>query len=124
MGHFPSASGTVAVRAWRNGRRARLRIWCLWRKSSSLFARTKFDAVVAQLVERHLAKVEVAGPSPVYRSKRKSLLFMATGEAFLYTDRPEGGIFSSCQTPLTWERAPMSKPLDGKAPRYAVSFEL
>ena len=25
-------------------------------------------AVVAQLVERHLAKVEVAGPSPVYRS--------------------------------------------------------
>ena len=48
------------------------------RMSSSLFART-FSffpprrtcagyAVVAQLVERHLAKVEVAGPSPVYRS--------------------------------------------------------
>ena len=64
------------VRAWRNGRRARLRIWCLWRKSSSLFARTNFlrtmqsrgYAVVAQLVERHLAKVEVASPSLVYRS--------------------------------------------------------
>ena len=27
-----------------------------------------FYAVVAQLVERHLAKVDVAGPSPVYRS--------------------------------------------------------
>ena len=64
------------VRVWRNGRRARLRIWCLWRKSSSLFARTNFlrtmqsrgYAVVAQLVERHLAKVEVASPSLVYRS--------------------------------------------------------
>ena len=27
-----------------------------------------FHAVVSQLVESHLAKVEVAGPSPVYRS--------------------------------------------------------
>ncbi len=34
---------------------------------SSPFARTKC-AVVAQLVERHLAKVEVASPSLVYRS--------------------------------------------------------
>ena len=25
------------------------------------------DAIVAQLVERHLAKVEIAGSSPVYR---------------------------------------------------------
>ena len=42
------------------------------RKSSSLFVRTifgtPFSAVVAQLVERHLAKVEVASPSLVYRS--------------------------------------------------------
>ena len=42
------------------------------RKSSSLFVRTRnhpsFPAVVAQLVERHLAKVEVASPSLVYRS--------------------------------------------------------
>ena len=41
------------------------------RKSSSLFVRTifgtPFSAVVAQLVERHLAKVEVASPSLVYR---------------------------------------------------------
>ena len=44
------------------------------RKSSSLFVRTvsRFPryAVVAQLVECHLAKVDVAGPSPVYRSTR------------------------------------------------------
>ena len=39
------------------------------RVSSSLVARTKPFAVVAQLVERHLAKVEVASPSLVYRSK-------------------------------------------------------
>ena len=45
------------------------------RMRSSLFARTISDftngqnrAVVAQLVERHLAKVEVASPSLVYRS--------------------------------------------------------
>ena len=44
------------------------------RKSSSLFVRTvsrfpgSLYAVVAQLVECHLAKVDVAGPSPVYRS--------------------------------------------------------
>ena len=36
-------------------------------------------AEIAQLVERNLAKVEVAGPSPVFRSKRK--------------DRPCGGLF-------------------------------
>ena len=39
------------------------------RMSSSLFARTDFkSAVVAQLVERHLAKVDVASPNLVYRS--------------------------------------------------------
>ena len=42
--------------------------------SSSLVARTyvlseaREYAVVAQLVECHLAKVDVAGPNPVYRS--------------------------------------------------------
>ena len=131
MGH--SHLPLNVMRAWRNGRRARLRIWCLWRMSSSLIARTflwhpicgsssvgrappcqgggreseprlplhflrgcssmaelqpsklatrvRFPspapsaihrargfAVVAQLVERHLAKVEVASPSLVYRS--------------------------------------------------------
>ena len=39
----------------------------LRRKSSNLFVRTNY-AVVAQLVERNLAKVEVASPSLVYRS--------------------------------------------------------
>ena len=47
------------------------------RKSSSLFVRTvsRFPgflyAVVAQLVECHLAKVDVAGPNPVYRSNMR-----------------------------------------------------
>ena len=30
--------------------------------------RHTYYAIVAQLVERHLAKVEIAGSSPVYRS--------------------------------------------------------
>ena len=34
---------------------------------------TRKNADVAHLVERHLAKVEVAGSSPVIRSTRKSL---------------------------------------------------
>ena|GEM_PF-4125713 len=48
------------------------------RKSSSLFVRTTPHrdtyAVVAQLVERNLAKVEVASPSLVYRSTRRNWL--------------------------------------------------
>ena len=31
------------------------------------------NAEIAQLVERNLAKVEVAGPSPVFRSKKDCL---------------------------------------------------
>ena len=34
------------------------------------------SAGVAQLVERNLAKVEVAGPSPVFRSKNQQLTEM------------------------------------------------
>ena len=34
---------------------------------------TGYDAKVAQLVERDLAKVEVAGSNPVFRSTRKHL---------------------------------------------------
>ncbi len=66
------------ARAWRNGRRARLRIWCRKAYEFKSLRPHTFPclspwldagyAVVAQLVERHLAKVEVAGPSPVYRS--------------------------------------------------------
>ena len=39
------------------------------------------NAKVAQLVERDLAKVEVAGSNPVFRSKRKSTIgaFSFTG---------------------------------------------
>ncbi len=48
------------------------------RKSSSLFVRTIY-AVVAQLVERNLAKVEVASPSLVYRST--SILYGCAGVA-------------------------------------------
>ncbi len=41
-------------------------------------------AEIAQLVERNLAKVEVAGPSPVFRSRKKridcSILFSFVGQ--------------------------------------------
>ena len=36
----------------------------------------QFNAEIAQLVERNLAKVEVAGPSPVFRSKKKDDLLV------------------------------------------------
>ena len=42
-----------------------------------------YYAIVAQLVERHLAKVEIAGSSPVYRSYERILrypLFVWAGE--------------------------------------------
>ena len=74
MGHFLCCSGRTRCGRGGIGRRARFRFWCPRRKSSSLFVRTFpiprscGSAVVAQLVERHLAKVEVASPSLVYRS--------------------------------------------------------
>ena len=45
-----------------------------------------YYAIVAQLVERHLAKVEIAGSSPVYRSfllPRKSCIFQDFGVFYL-----------------------------------------
>ena len=39
-------------------------------------------AGVAHLVERHLAKVEVAGSSPVTRSRKKNPLLLAKGSFF------------------------------------------
>ncbi len=39
-----------------------------------IFAFTKTKAKVAQLVERNLAKVEVASSNLVFRSKNKSLI--------------------------------------------------
>ena len=76
MGHILCFSGRSRCGRGGIGRRARFRFWCPRRKSSSLFVRTipgfhfmeSGYAVVAQLVERHLAKVEVASPSLVYRS--------------------------------------------------------
>ena len=45
-------------------------------------------ASVAHLVERHLAKVEVAGSSPVTRSKKKdTLLSVSFFDLFVRTDR-------------------------------------
>ena len=74
MGHFPFLIlSCLPVRAWRNGRRARFRFWCP--RACEFKSRRPHDsseareyAVVAQLVECHLAKVDVAGPNPVYRS--------------------------------------------------------
>ena len=64
------------------GSHARLRIWCreAWGFESlhpHYYKISKqleiFFAKIAQLVERNLAKVEVAGSSPVFRSKKRSL---------------------------------------------------
>ena len=50
------------------GRRARFRFWCRKAYEFESLRPHQVYAVVAQLVERHLAKVEVASPSLVYRS--------------------------------------------------------
>jgi hypothetical protein len=48
----------------------------VWKiRKSSIFAATKTIAGVAQLVEHDLAKVGVAGPSPVSRSISPKILF-------------------------------------------------
>ena len=47
-------------------------------------------ADLAHLVERHLAKVEVAGSSPVIRSKKKNVLAIA--RAFFFLERPTGSL--------------------------------
>ncbi len=54
------------VRAWRNGRRARLRIWCLmaWEFKSL----RPHQCGSSSVVECHLAKVDVASSNLVYRS--------------------------------------------------------
>ena len=43
----------------------------LFNAESGRGARRDKIAEIAQLVERNLAKVEVAGPSPVFRSRRQ-----------------------------------------------------
>ena len=48
------------------------KILCFKKKTLYLQSQIgKFFAEIAQLVERNLAKVEVAGPNPVFRSKTK-----------------------------------------------------
>ena len=72
MGHFPLLSPVLSCGRGGMADAPDLGSGVERRKSSSLFVRTVFRfpryAVVAQLVECHLAKVDVAGPSPVYRS--------------------------------------------------------
>ena len=72
MGHFPLLSPGLSCGRGGMADAPDLGSGAERRKSSSLFVRTvsRFPryAVVAQLVECHLAKVDVAGPSPVYRS--------------------------------------------------------
>ena len=74
MGHFPLLSPVLSCGRGGMADAPDLGSGVERRKSSSLFVRTvsRFPryAVVAQLVECHLAKVDVAGPSPVYRSIR------------------------------------------------------
>ena len=57
-----------------------------WRNDFSLYICSPI-AEIAQLVERNLAKVEVAGPSPVFRSKRKG---QPKGCPFWFESRPAG----------------------------------
>ena len=78
----PSESGEI-------GRHARLRIWCRRRKGSSPFSRMPIGGVKGRhecgnssVVERHLAKVDVAGPTPVSRSQAES--DPMSGSLFLY----------------------------------------
>ena len=56
------------------------------------------DAEIAQLVERNLAKVEVAGPSPVFRSKAEGRIFRDSPFCFAY--RGDGLGTSDLKTPL------------------------
>ena len=68
-GSSPVSHPTLIGGSGGTGRRAGLRIQCpQWRVGSTPTSRTTQRAGVAQLVERNLAKVEVAGSSPVARS--------------------------------------------------------
>ena len=68
-GSSPRSPTILSLGEWWNGRHVGLRNRCrkAWEFDSPLAHQYK-HAGVAQLVERHLAKVDVAGPSPVSRS--------------------------------------------------------
>ena len=75
---FYAIARPKSVRAWRNGRRARLRIWCLHGvrvqvsssapKVASLWRQSSGTCGSSSVVECHLAKVDVASSNLVYRS--------------------------------------------------------
>ena len=56
-------------------------------------------AKIAQLVERNLAKVEVAGSNPVFRSSIKGAEFSAL---FVETGCPDGGIGRHAGLKILW----------------------
>ena len=71
-------------------------------KKTATFALAKTkkgNAEVAQLVEHNLAKVRVAGSSPVFRSaSKKALLFFGTMGLFTYQVRQTSPLYPIRQT--------------------------
>ena len=69
-----------------------------------------FYAEIAQLVEHNLAKVRVAGSSPVFRSKQDSKSFPVffmdsmTESVFLHHQCPDGGIGRHEGLKIPWPR--------------------
>ncbi len=60
-----------------------------------------FIAKVAQLVERDLAKVEVAGSNPVFRSEKK-----APSNGAFFRKRRDGGIGRHAGLKILWATSP------------------
>ena len=71
-------------------------------------------ASVAHLVERHLAKVEVAGSSPVTRSKKKDTLLSVS----FWPLYPDGQMSSSGGTPS------IPRPLARKEPLHGTALQM
>ena len=72
------------LRMWRNGRRASLRSWCPRRGGSSPFIRTTMLILFCgsgSVVERYLAKVDVASSNLVFRSTKTQF------DCVLYIDK-------------------------------------
>ena len=84
-----------------------------------IFAVPKGNAEIAQLVERNLAKVEVAGPSPVFRSTERCsthLSFFCSGLSALNSpprgrhEVPGGNVIAWRRKAAPRVRAPFSAP--------------
>ncbi len=96
------------------------------------------NAEIAQLVERNLAKVEVAGPSPVFRSKAKGRI--SEDSPFCFAYRGEGLDTCDLKTPLPGVggvcndarnrsraarvRVPFSAPEEGRSRKVLPSFRM